>query len=150
MTQTSGAAGAARTPTAIDALAERHVAELLRLRPEETTAMGFAGGETEYGDFSPAGLRALDELNARTLAELAGLEGEHFSAVVVSAPTPEQVEKAQAEDRLPYGEVQLEDPPVLGRYEGHAKAGQAVTVELVSADLESRTVLFRIVEQAAE
>lgn len=83
-------------------------------------------------------------------AELAGHEGEHFSAVVVLAPTPEQVEKAKAEDRLPYGEVQLENPPVLGRYEGHAEAGKAVTVELVSADLESRKVLFRIVEQAAE
>ena len=83
-------------------------------------------------------------------AELAGLEGQRFPAVVVSAPTPEQVEKAAAEDRLPYGEVQLEDPPVLGRYEGHAEAGQAVTVELVSADLEKRTVLFHLVQDSAD
>ena len=91
MTQTSGAAGAARTPTAIDALAERHVAELLRLRPEEATAMGFAGGETEYGDFSPAGLRALDELNARTLAELDGLEPEDEADRVTVAAMRERL-----------------------------------------------------------
>ena len=88
MTQTSGAA---RTPTAIDALAERHVAELLRLRPEEATAMGFAGGETEYGDFSPAGLRALDELNARTLAELDGLEPEDEADRVTVAAMRERL-----------------------------------------------------------
>ena len=88
MTQTSGAA---RTPTAIDALAERHVAELLRLRPEEATAMGFAGGETEYGDFSPAGLRALDELNTRTLAELDGLEPEDEADRVTVAAMRERL-----------------------------------------------------------
>ena len=91
MTQTSGAAGAARTPTAIDALAERHVAELLRLRPEEATAMGFAGGETEYGDFSPAGLRALDELNTRTLAEMDGLEPEDEADRVTVAAMRERL-----------------------------------------------------------
>ncbi len=75
MTDTAAAAqGSARTPTAIDALAERHVAELLRLSPDDATAMGFPGGETEYGDYSPAGRRALDELNARTLAELDDLK----------------------------------------------------------------------------
>lgn len=121
----------------------REVPQELRERlselPEAMKSSGSAASRVENA--------ALDLIQT---AELAGHEGEHFSAVVVSAPTPEQVEKAQAEDRLPYGEVQLEDPPVLGRYEGHAEAGQAVTVELVSADLESRTVLFRIVEQAAE
>lgn len=90
---------------------------------------------------------ALDLIEA---AELAGCEGEHFSAVVVSAPTAGQVEKARAQDRLPYGEVQLQDPPVLARYEGFVQAGASVTVELVTADLDERTVLFRIVETASE
>ncbi|MDY6054835.1 DUF885 domain-containing protein [Micrococcus sp.] len=91
MTGTTPAPTGSRTPTAIDALAERHVAEYLRLRPDEATAMGFPGGETEYGDLSPAGRRALDELNARTLAELDGLE---------PADGVDRVTKATLQERL--------------------------------------------------
>ncbi|MGO1884672.1 MAG: RNB domain-containing ribonuclease [Citricoccus sp.] len=80
-------------------------------------------------------------------ASLCGLEGREFSAVVISAPSPEQAEKARAEGRLPWGEVQVEQPPVLARYEGFAEAGSQIRVELVTADLATRTVLFRVVGQ---
>lgn len=89
---------------------------------------------------------ALDLIEA---AELTGREGQQFPAIVVSAPTPAQVEKAKEEGRLPYGEIQLGEPPVLARYEGFAEAGDSVTAELVSADMESRTVLFHLVDTAA-
>ena len=63
----------ARTPSAIDALAERYVADVLALHPDEATTLGFPGHETEYADFSPAGTRADDELIARLLADLEAL-----------------------------------------------------------------------------
>ncbi|MCG7422963.1 DUF885 domain-containing protein [Micrococcus porci] len=74
MTQTTSAPEGARTPSAVDALAERHVAAYLALRPDEATSLGMPGHETEYPDLSPAGAAALDELNRTTLEELAGLE----------------------------------------------------------------------------
>ncbi|NUL46748.1 RNB domain-containing ribonuclease [Cellulosimicrobium funkei] len=80
-------------------------------------------------------------------ASLSGLEGREFPAVVISAPSPEQAEKARAEGRLPWGEVQVGQPPVLARYEGFAEAGSQIRVELVTADLASRTVLFRVAGQ---
>ncbi|MEV4901738.1 RNB domain-containing ribonuclease [Citricoccus sp. NPDC055426] len=87
---------------------------------------------------------ALDLVEA---ASLSGLEGRVFPAVVISAPSPAQAERARAEGRLPWGEVQVAQPPVLARYEGFAEAGSAVRVELVTADLSTRTVLFRIAGQ---
>jgi exoribonuclease R len=80
-------------------------------------------------------------------ASLHGLEGQEFTAVVVSAPGPEQAEKARAQGRLPWGEVQVEHPPVLARYEGFAEAGSRIRVVLVSADMATRTVLFRVAGQ---
>ena len=66
MTQhtSEAAVDGARTPSAIDALAERYVTDLLALHPDTATELGFPGRETEYTDFSPAGARADDELNA--------------------------------------------------------------------------------------
>ncbi len=87
---------------------------------------------------------ALDLVEA---ASLAGREGEEFDAVVIQAPTPGQVEKAREEGRLPWGELQVSEPPVLARFEGYAEAGSAVRVRLVTADLPTRTVLFRLVGQ---
>ena len=81
-------------------------------------------------------------------ASLHGLEGQEFTAVVVSAPGPEQEDKARAQGRLPWGEVQVEHPPVLARYEGFARAGSRIRVILVRADMATRTVLFRVAGQA--
>ncbi|HRO31336.1 RNB domain-containing ribonuclease [Citricoccus sp.] len=81
-------------------------------------------------------------------ASLHGLEGQEFTAVVVSGPGPEQEERARAQGRLPWGEVQVEHPPVLARYEGFAEAGSRIRVVLVRADMATRTVLFRVAGQA--
>ncbi|QCU77708.1 RNB domain-containing ribonuclease [Citricoccus sp. SGAir0253] len=80
-------------------------------------------------------------------ASLHGLEGREFDAVVVSAPGPEQEARAREQGRLPWGEVQVEHPPVLARYEGFASAGSRVRVVLVTADMATRTVLFRVAGQ---
>lgn len=92
MTQnTSAAAGAPRTPSAIDELAERYVADLLALHPDTATELGLPGHETEYSDFSPAGARADDELNARLLEELAPLEPQDETDRVTKAAMQERI-----------------------------------------------------------
>lgn len=83
-------------------------------------------------------------------ASLSGQEGREFAAVVISAPSPGQAEKARAEGRLPWGEIQVAEPPVLAQYEGYAEAGSQVTVTLITADLPTRTVLFRIAGQTPD
>ncbi|XKH53746.1 RNB domain-containing ribonuclease [Citricoccus nitrophenolicus] len=88
---------------------------------------------------------ALDLVEA---ASLHGREGQEFNAVVISAPSPEQAEKARSQGRLPWGEIQVEQPPVLARFEGHAEAGQRIRAVLVTADMATRTVLFRVAGQA--
>lgn len=92
MTQnTSLSEGGARTPSAIDTLAEQYVADYLALHPDTATELGFAGHESEYSDFSPAGARADDELNARLLADLEALE---------PADEADRVTKAAMQERI--------------------------------------------------
>ena len=74
MTQPTPRLDAPRTPSAIDARAEQHHHDVLALRPEEATSLGLPGHETEYGDYSPTGAAALDELNRRLLEDLDRLE----------------------------------------------------------------------------
>ncbi|WP_069941773.1 DUF885 domain-containing protein [Micrococcus luteus] len=93
MTQhtSEAAADGARTPSAIDALAERYVTDLLALHPDTATELGFPGRETEYTDFSPAGARADDELNARLLEDLAALEPQDETDRVTKAAMQERI-----------------------------------------------------------
>lgn len=92
MTQnTSLSEGGARTPSAIDTLAEQYVTDYLALHPDTATELGFAGHESEYSDFSPAGARADDELNARLLADLEALE---------PADETDRVTKAAMQERI--------------------------------------------------
>lgn len=65
MTQTT-----TRTPSAIDALANRYVDQLLELDPEFATSLGIPGSEELYADHSPAGVAAQRALMAATLTEL--------------------------------------------------------------------------------
>lgn len=71
---TNATSATPRAFTAIDAVADAHFARLLELAPDFATGLGIAGHETEYGDYSPAGKRAMAEANRATLARLAGLE----------------------------------------------------------------------------
>lgn len=64
----------ARTPTAIDALAEEYVEAVIALSPITATALGIPGADHGLDDFSPEGLAAAAELDAATLARLDGLE----------------------------------------------------------------------------
>ncbi len=82
----SGAAGPFRQPTAIDAVAETYTATLVRLDPGFATELGVPGHETEFQDFSPAGIEAFAEAARSTLADLAGLEpADDVDAVTLDA-----------------------------------------------------------------
>ncbi|THG33084.1 DUF885 domain-containing protein [Naasia lichenicola] len=61
---------AGRTPTAIDAVAERWVDTMVALSPEWAVWLGRPGGEGEYSDYSPAGDERMLAAIRATLAEL--------------------------------------------------------------------------------
>ncbi|HYN29538.1 MAG TPA: DUF885 domain-containing protein [Dermatophilaceae bacterium] len=59
-----------RTPTAVDAVAERHLEAALALSPIEATSLGVPGHHDELDDLSPDGFAASADLARRTLADL--------------------------------------------------------------------------------
>ncbi|GAA4668956.1 DUF885 domain-containing protein [Frondihabitans cladoniiphilus] len=65
---------ASRTPTAIDAIAERWVDTLVDLDPATATWLGRPGRTGEYADLSPAGHAAYIAAATATLAELRAIE----------------------------------------------------------------------------
>ncbi|MCL2516122.1 MAG: DUF885 domain-containing protein [Microbacteriaceae bacterium] len=64
----------ARTPTAIDAIAERWLDTQLDLHPEDRVYIGRTGREGEYGDFSPSGHQASAAAARAALAEISAAE----------------------------------------------------------------------------
>ncbi|MBG6184631.1 uncharacterized protein (DUF885 family) [Arthrobacter sp. CAN_A214] len=71
--QSPGAAPA-RAATAIDAVADSYTQTLIRLDPSFATTLGVPGHETEYQDYSPAGLEAFAEAARETLERLSDLQ----------------------------------------------------------------------------
>ena len=61
-----------RTPSAIDAIAQDYVEQLLELDPEFATYLGLPGRLEDYGDYSPAGTAARRALLVSTLNRLDG------------------------------------------------------------------------------
>lgn len=70
---TTETAPATRPRTAIDAVADDYTDTLIRLDPSFATILGIAGHETEYPDYSPAGISAFAAEARKSLAALAGL-----------------------------------------------------------------------------
>ncbi|MGV0110215.1 DUF885 domain-containing protein [Arthrobacter sp. CP30] len=62
-----------RPSTAIDAVATSYYETLLELMPDFATELGLPGRETEYRDYSPAGIEALTEAAGTTLRLLEDL-----------------------------------------------------------------------------
>ncbi len=67
-------ASAARTPSAIDAVAEAYTTRLAELDPIAATSMGLSGYDHLVTDLSPAGHEARAEADRAVLRELDGLE----------------------------------------------------------------------------
>lgn len=80
-----------RTPTAVDAAAERHLARFAALDPCAATEMGLAGYGDQITDYSPDGVRARAELARSTLAEVAALEPADDVDVVTLAALRERL-----------------------------------------------------------
>ncbi|NKX53374.1 DUF885 domain-containing protein [Arthrobacter mobilis] len=70
----SGAQAAARVPSAIDEAANGYTRRLLELSPTLATSLGIPGRDTEYDDYSPAGVEAFAAAARQALARLDGLE----------------------------------------------------------------------------
>jgi uncharacterized protein (DUF885 family) len=64
---------AARPHSAIDAVADAYTDTLTRLNPSFATELGLPGHETEYPDYSPAGIAGFAAEAAKALAALDGL-----------------------------------------------------------------------------
>ncbi len=76
----------ARPHTAIDAVADAFTDTLIRLNPSFATELGIPGHETEYQDFSPAGIEEFAAAARETLAALEGLEpADDVDAVTLDA-----------------------------------------------------------------
>jgi len=63
-----------RPATAVDAIADAFVDDLVRLSPITATELGLPGAETELDDFSPDGLAAVADTARETLTKLAAAE----------------------------------------------------------------------------
>jgi uncharacterized protein (DUF885 family) len=73
---TTDSAPAARPKTRIDAVADAYTDTLIRLNPSFATTLGVPGHETEYQDFSPAGIAEFAEVARNALSDLQGLAPE--------------------------------------------------------------------------
>ncbi|BCW82087.1 DUF885 domain-containing protein [Arthrobacter sp. NicSoilC5] len=73
---TTDAAPATRPHTRIDDVADNYTDTLIRLNPTFATTLGLPGHETEYQDFSPAGIAGFAEAARDALVALEGLEPE--------------------------------------------------------------------------
>lgn len=71
---TTETAASARPHTAIDAVADAYTDTLIRLNPSFATTLGVPGHETEFQDFSPAGIEEFIVAARKALGELDGLE----------------------------------------------------------------------------
>ena len=75
-----------RPHTAIDAVADAYTDTLIRLNPSFATTLGVPGSETEFQDFSPAGIEEFVTAARETLAALEGLEpADEVDAVTLDA-----------------------------------------------------------------
>ncbi|HET7138932.1 MAG TPA: DUF885 family protein, partial [Arthrobacter sp.] len=70
---TSETAPAVRPHSAIDAVADDYTETLIRMNPAFATTLGLPGHETEYPDYSPAGIAAFAAEARKALAALDGL-----------------------------------------------------------------------------
>ena len=83
---TTETAASSRPQTAIDAVADAYTDTLIRLNPSFATTLGVPGHETEFQDFSPAGIEGFISAARETLRALDGLEpADDVDAVTLDA-----------------------------------------------------------------
>ncbi|MBT2595443.1 DUF885 domain-containing protein [Arthrobacter sp. ISL-72] len=83
---TTESAASVRPQTAIDAVADAYTDTLIRLNPSFATTLGVPGSETEFQDFSPAGIEEFIAAAREALGALEGLEpADEVDAVTLDA-----------------------------------------------------------------
>jgi uncharacterized protein (DUF885 family) len=83
---TNEAQPAVRPHSAIDAVADAYTDTLIRLNPSFATELGLAGHETDYPDYSPAGIAEFAAEARKALSALDGLApGDDVDAVTLDA-----------------------------------------------------------------
>ena len=126
MTDTTTTPTTRREPTAIDALADAYVDDVVALSPIEATYLGIAGHDTELDDHSPAGYAAQADLARATLTRLAALD---------PVDDVDRVTVAAMRERLG---LQVE------RHE----AGADVSIDVISSPLQSIRGVFDLMPTA--
>lgn len=118
-----------RTPTAVDALAERHLAASLELSPITATMLGVDLNQEGFDDFSPDGRAEIAQLASRTLTEAAAL-----------SPVDEvdQVTLAALRERLGL------------EVESHEAAADLFSVNGIATDLHSVREVFDLMSQDSD
>lgn len=116
-----------------DAEVPSEIRRALPLLPELMQSSNQVAGTAERA--------AIDTVEAALLSDRIG---EKFEAITLNGTTAEQAAKARENGDAPGGRLQILEPAVNARFLGRAEAGERVQAELVEADIEKRTVLFRI------
>ena len=120
------------------------IQEVLPLLPKLMGSSNQLAGKVERA--------AIDTVEAASLVHRVG---ERFQAVTLTGtiqpagngePGTGETQPDPVNGKKARGTLQLLSPTVSAPFEGPARAGENVEVELVNADLLTRTVLFRIVE----
>src|SRR4051794_37314915 len=84
-----------RTPTAVDAVADRHLDEVAELDPITATGVGVAGHDDRLPDFTPDWWRSRSEQPRRPLAALAQAETADSTDRVTVAALRQELELAE-------------------------------------------------------
>src|SRR4051812_19516523 len=84
-----------RTPTAVDAVADRHLDEVAELDPITAPGVGVAGHDDRLPDFTPDWWRSRSEQHRRTLAALAQAEPADSTDRVTVAALRQELELAE-------------------------------------------------------
>lgn len=119
----------ARTPSALDAIADAHVEQAARMDPFLATGIGVPGHESEVPDLSPAGYDARAALARHTLEQI---------AAVADADEVDAVTRAAMTERLGL-ELELDAAGVTRS-----------TVNNIASDLQSQAIFDLMDAETAE
>ena len=90
----------ARTPSALDALADGYVDRLAAADPFLATELGIAGHDGEVTDYSPAAVAAREDLARELLAAIAEVPDADGVDAVTRAALSEQIGRASCRERV--------------------------------------------------
>lgn len=108
-----------RAQSRTDLVANRYVERYAALIPEAATSFGISGGDDRLSDFSPAGLKAVDDLNRATLEEIRTLDAQGDGDSVDAVTRAAMIERLSLELEhhqalIPHSQINNITSPVQG------------------------------------